>query len=297
MGTEEKEVFVNLRKGERHDELIETGDDGKERSYYPKRYTVRWECEKLQICSAVSFMDVNEEKRPTATSRISGVAKLESSANVALIGEPENRVVRVDLSILADESPGLLDPRENEANEKEKFFLSNPFGRAYIGFNRADWEIDSNDQWWLEIRINGQLLQPVIEAINSGHLERLTLGVQLNNLFTNEHPYAPPSRYERLFLRPRENDNSLKIPELAHGWLTEFDLGLCSVDLTPKAESEPEEEMNLTQNKVLKTSVEAEVSDKVQASLVLAAHLEALRRTIQWVGGAIAVALIFLVIK
>lgn len=297
MGHEEKETFVNLRKGERHDELIETGEDGKERFYYPKRYTVRLECEKLQVCSVVSFEEGDENIRPAAKPRIRGIARIESSANVSLIGEPENRAVRFELSILADESPGLLNPSENEVNDKEMFFLSKPFGRACMGFNRADWEIDSDDQWWLEVRLNGQLLQPVIEAINSGHLERLSLGVQLKNLFTDEHPYAPSFRYEQLFLRPRAKDNSLKMPELAYGWLTELGLGLRSVDLTPKTESEPEEELHPVEEAMQETLAEPEVLAEVQASLILAAHLEALRGTIRWVGGAIVVALVFLVIK
>lgn len=283
-------IVVQLRNDEKYGALIETKKDGSEKTYYPKQFATDWTCEKLQVCQSFAYRDKEELGPPKVLTYIAGTARLEFDHNVSIIGEPENSTVTVDLSFRPDDSPELLI--SNDAGEVEGFRLSRSYGRANMGFNRADWETRTSDCWWLECRLHSSALQHLIDAISNGTLERASLSVRLNNLFTDGAPYIPFIEREHLFLQPNIKDNSIDLPEMAYGWLERLGLHLRSFDVTPPTElgSNYEQEEK-------KVTVGPELSPAVQASQLMAAHVDALRGTIKWVGGLIAFFLFLLLFK
>lgn len=287
----EEKVFIQLRDGEKDGALIETRE-GKEQAYYTKQFATHWNCEKLQVRQGFAYREEGDKDPPKTITYVTGTARLSSDYDVSVIGEPENRTTTVELSFRPDDSPELLKKSESET-EESKYRLCRSYGRAFMGFNRGDWEIRSNDQWWLECHLHSTALQHLINSISAGTLSQASLSVRLNNLYTDEPPYVPFSREAHLFLRPDKRDNTINAPEVAFGWLEGLGLSLGTVDISHPFEIEPEYEQGTR---------EADVTDSVpqptiQASQFVASRIDALRRTVKWVGGLIALALFLLLFK
>jgi hypothetical protein len=290
----QEKVVVKLRDDEKLNALIETCKDGKERTYYPRRFATHWNCEKLQVRQDFGYRNENDLDPPTMLTYVTGVARLVSGSCVSVIGELENVTTTVELSFRPDDSLNLLKVREDEKDEGLMF--SQPYGCADMGFRRADWEFQSSDRWWLECRLHSTALQHLVHAISSGSLKEISLSARFNNLFTDGHPYMPLSRSERLFLRPSKQDNTIEMPEMAQGWLERLGLGLLTFDLAPPPPIEPELDYEDKEQQV-DVSDPSPQQPEIQTLPLIAARIEALRGTIKWVGGLIAVALFLLLLK
>lgn len=288
----EEKVAIKLRNGEENGALIETREDGKEENYYPKQFATHWSCEKLQVRQGFAYREEGDQDPPKTITYVTGIARLSSDYDVSVIGEPENKAATVEVSFRPDDSSDLLEESENEKKES-RYRLSRPYGRAILGFNRADWEIRSDDQWWLECRLHSTALQPLIDAITAGTLKQANLSVRLNNLYTDEPPYVPFSREAHLFLRPDKRDNTIDMPEIAHGWLEGLGLGLGVVDIASTSEPELDYEQDTRKADVADSASQP----AIQASQFVAARIDALRITVKWVGGLIAAALFLLLFK
>jgi len=287
----EEKVAIKLRDGEEKGALVEIREDGKEKTYYPKQFATHWKCEKLQVIQGFAYRDESDQDPPKTVTYVTGTARLSSDYDVSVIGEPENKAITVELSFRPDDSPDLLEESESEKKES-RYRLSRPYGRTILGFNRADWEIESDDQWWLECRLHSTALQPLINAISAGTLSQASFSSRFNNLYTDEPPFVPFSRKAHLFLRPDERDNTIDMPEIAHGCLEGLALGLGSVDVAPVSQPEPDYEEDLHGADVTDSAPQS----AVQASQFVAARVEALRVTVKWVGGLIAAALFLLLL-
>lgn len=288
----EEKVAIKLRDGEEGGALIETREDGKEETYYPKQFATHWNCEKLQVRQGFAYREDGNQDPPKTITYVTGIARLSSDYDISVIGEPDNKTATVELSFRPDDSLDLLEESENEKKES-RYRISRPYGRAILGFNRADWEIQSDDQWWLECRLHSTALQPLINAISAGTLSQASLSIRLNNLYTDEPPYVPFSREAHLFLRPDKRDNTIDMPEIAPGWLEGLGLGLGTVDIAPPSKPEPAYEQDTH-----KADATDSVSQSaIQVSQFVAARIDALRLTMKWVGGLIAAVLFLLLFK
>jgi|SRR5690554_929877 len=288
----DEKASIKLRDGEESGALIETREDGTEATYYPKHFATRWSCENLQVRQGFADREDGDHGPPRTITYITGIARLSSDYDLSVIGEPDNKTATVGLSFWPDDSPDLLAERENERKES-RYRLSSPHGRAVLGFSRADWEIQSDDQWWLECRLHTTALQPLIDAISAGTLTQASLSVRLNNLYTDESPYVPFLREAHLFLRPDKRDNTIDMPEIAHGWLEALGLGLGAVDIVPPSEPEPDS----GQDEYRAGDVDPAPQPVIQTSQLIADRIDALRIAVKWAGGFIAAALILLLFK
>jgi len=244
----EEKVAINLREavikpGEvEYGALIETRKDGKEETYYPMQFVTHWYCKKLQIRQGFVYLEEGDQYPPKMITYVTGIAGLDSARDVSVIGEPENRTGTVKLFFRPNDSPDLLKESETE-KEEPRFRLFHPYGRACMGFNRANWEFQSNDEWWLECYLHSTALQHLINAISTRTLNQARFSIRLRNLYTDEPPYVPYSLgKERLFLRPDKRDNTIDAPEVAYGWLEGLELDLGTVDIAPPSEPEPDYE-------------------------------------------------------
>jgi len=188
MGYGNNKVAVNLRTAEKYNALIETQADGKEVTYYPRGIRVHWVCERLEVRQAFEYRDKDAQGPSKLRTYVVGTARLNSDYDLSVIGEPKNKTVTVAFSMRPDDS---LDLLKEEPDDDDVLGLSEAHGRAHLGFNRADWETRSPNEWWLECRVHSSALQPLIDAISSGTLADASLSVRLHNLFSDEGPYVP----------------------------------------------------------------------------------------------------------
>lgn len=287
----EEKVFIKLRDGEKDGALIENRE-GKENTYYTKQFATHWNCEKLQVHQGFAYREEGDKNPPKTITYVTGIARLSSDHDVSVIGEPQNTTTTVELSFRPDNSPDLLNKSENET-EESRYRLSRSYGRAFMGFNRGDREIRSNDQWWLECHLHSTALQHLINAISAGTLSKASFSVRLNNLYTDEPTYVPYSREAHLFLRPDKRDNTINAPEVAFGWLEGLGLSLRTVEIAPTFEIEPDHEQDTHEADV----ADSEPQPTIQASQLVADRIDALRQTVKWAGGLIALSLSLLLLK
>ncbi len=293
----QEKVVIKLRDDEKLNALIETCEDGKERTYYPRRSAIHWNCEKLQVRQGFAYRDENDLDPPKMLTYVTGVARLTSGYSVSVIGDPQNITTVVEVSFHPDDKLNLLKAREDE-KEEEGLMFSHPYGCASMGFWRHDLGIQPSETWWLECRLHNTALQHLIDAISSESLKQASFSVRLNNLFTDEHPYVPFSHGAHLFLRPNKQDNTIEMPAPAHGWLEGIELRLLAFDLAPPPPIVPElaYEDDKQQAEVSDSSPSPQQSE-IQTLPLIVARIEALRGTIKWVGGLIAVAMFLLLLK
>lgn len=287
-GDDEK-VVIKLRGAEQGGELVETLANGEERTYHVREFGVHWTCERLQVRQELAHGGEDEQGPPKWQTYIWGRARLAEDHNVGVIGEPANTTATVEVSFRVDDSPDLLNRHEGDPWER---WTWTGLGRASLGFNRGDWEIRTKDCWWLQCTLHSSALQPLIDAITAGTLEQASLRVRLGNLYTDGFPLMPFASAEHLFLRPNKKDNSVKLPETADGWLEGLNLGLRSAETT-RPRLAPKEELEGESEEI----VDSRQPPVVQALQLVIARMEALRGTIQWVGGLAVIMLLLLLFK
>lgn len=279
-------VVINLREGAKDGELIETRPDGTEHSYYPRLFGVNFVVSELRVSQAFPYRGDKDEGPSLLEFFVDGTAWLEDDYGLSVIGEPNNKTKNVELQFRIDDRPNLLEKQEGEM----EMSFGSAHGRASLGFNRADWEIKSSDQWYLVVYLNSVSIQPLIDAVLAGTVKQANLRVNLTQLYSDIPPYMPIED-SNLYLRPNLRDNTIDLPACANGFLEGLRLDYAMIDTRPPVEpehSEPEEKH---------TSIEPVADPMVHAVQQLAAHIETLRGTVKWVGWLIIALLAIMVLK
>jgi hypothetical protein len=257
-------VIVKLRVGARDGELIETRPDGEERCYYPRTFGVSFVVSELRVGQAFTYR-TTENNGPSLMQHFAdGIAWLSEDYELSVIGEPQNKTRKVELQLRVDDRSKLPG-----------------HGRASLGFNRANWEAMTSDQWFLSLYLNSASLQPLIDAALAGTVRQMRLQVMLKGLYSDEPPYMPLD-YSKLYLRPNARDNTIDMPERADGFLEGMRLDYATVDTRP-----PAQPMEVEQGEELIVSKPV-VDPMLPAIQQLSAGIDALSGTVQWVGGLMA---------
>jgi len=286
MAYNDKKTIVNLRVGDERS-LIETTTTGEEHTYYRHGSSIYLLCERLQIRQSLRGNEKNEGTE--IRTYISGVARLVDDYNLSIIGEPANKTKILSITFELGEGPYVnRDDPEFEALAIQR----TGHGTAMLAFNRADWELNSSDEWWLSCTITSTAFNMLKDSIEKQTLRQANVGLQLKDLFSDQHPYGfGPSR---LYLRPNTKDNSLEIPHHAFGSVSDINISCSSsilVQDVPQQEIDDEPEPDSSFEK------EMPAHTPNADSLLMAAQVDALRKTLKWVGGIIAFALLILAFK
>lgn len=276
----DEKVIIDLRVGE-HNELIWKSPEGPEQTYHPHSNTVWLKADELRLFWAYG----GDEAAPLRLG-VRGTVSLERDRDISVIGEPTNKARRFSLGIWSEPEPEARVQRD-EAVLADR--LTSAYGAASLGFNRADWEIGTENDWWVSIYVRPDALDALVEGLKAGLVKELTLGLFLKNLFSDHHPYAPISECSHLFLRPNARDNTLEMPELASGMLSSISfsgpvaaLKAAAPEVAPEPDDVPEAVVAVvTPSPVTVSSIED-----------LARRVDALRMTLKWVGGFIVLALL-----
>jgi hypothetical protein len=153
---------------------------------------------------------------------------------------------------------------------------------AFIGFIPADWELRSSDEWYCEVLVPVADFQAMLVAYETGKLKRFSVAIKPDAWICDGDQYTPIGYGVTWYLVPREST----FPELSKGVVQTFgwnDVGQpLGSDNEDKADQAPG------------GSVGQGPSLPPQAdSLVLAAGIERLRKTIMQ-GGLIVAGAIFI---
>lgn len=274
----DEKVIVDVKDVE-HGEILYTDKEGKEHTYYPCR-NIWLEVQTLEILTVLA--DPREDdKEPNLVTRVRGTVALEDRS-ISVVGDRASKVRKLDITFEAGE----WRPKAEEPKEGDLPSLSSHLGGAMLGFNRADWEIGNDDEWWISCFLPKPFIDALVLDIRGGQLDSMRLCLQLRSLYTTEHSWAPVSSRGDLFIRPDRRDNSLAIPDMAEGYVNAVHFASAPRDLRKPETVEPIEPED-------GEAPSAPASDPVATAIAaLAARVEATRSTIKWVGGLIALALI-----
>lgn len=223
------------------------------------------------------------EPPPELTTTVSGTAVLEAG-RIGIVGAPESTTRVIRLAFMP------VDEGEQEAREKwAQEHGKQPLGQlTTVGFTRRDWEIGNDDQWFIQCEVSADTMEAITSSVSSGALREARIGLQLRDIYTDDD-WSPPSCSTDWFLRPGKGDNSIDSPEFAYGAVSSLVLSLESVDLRPQPEAEPEPRED--------APTEVEPDPGVAGLAAVGERIESLRKTVKWVGGLIALALLVLAFK
>jgi hypothetical protein len=176
------------------------------------------------------------------STRLSGVGYLEQD-RLQVIGEQGTQTQRVrfelipyntfdDLTAFWNQQKEYVRKNEDPVGEIAEFFSDDDgreilkwfrhnFARfevrpptCWIGFSKADWEIGTKNEWWMECRVPRSTYDEIVKDLLGGRAEQLTCAITLAPPFTDQY-HAPPSVSVTLgLLKERKYDSGT-----ARGWL------------------------------------------------------------------------------
>jgi hypothetical protein len=284
MSYRDEKIVVDVRDLE-HGEILYTDTGGKQRTYYPA-YSIWLEVQMLQILTVLNE-PAEEGGAPSLKTRVRGAASLKDDS-ISVLGDPPSEVRALTINF----ETGNLRPQH--PLESNAFFSESAerLGRAVLGFNRADWEIGTSDEWWISCYLPEPFIDALVADIRSGHIDSMKVALMLGPLYTTKHPLAPLSSRGGLFLRPNKRDNTIEHPEMASGMVWSVHFASAPRDLRTLEAPEPVERAHVDEEP------QASPPDSVASGLaILASRVELLRSTLKWLGGLIVVALLILALK
>ncbi|GIK83373.1 MAG: hypothetical protein BroJett024_44780 [Alphaproteobacteria bacterium] len=114
----------------------------------------------------------NDSSKVPVRESLSGCAKLEDKNNFAVAGMQVG--TNMPIAFLLRAVP-----------ETETRFV----WRATIGFNARNWEIDTEDEFWISAYVPPDRFETIIAAVRGGHVERIRLGMRTTMWTKNKrHP-------------------------------------------------------------------------------------------------------------
>jgi len=285
----DEKIIVNVKETD-HGEIEYADAKGDTRTLYPSTWSIWFKVDELQEGSSV-----REPKEggsgPVVFEYLHGTASIFRDYGIEVLGVPRTKKTQFPVSILSGGSTFKWPP-EDPLTEDARFSTS--IGSASLGFMFADWEIGTEDGWFMELRVTDDVLSHLRSVLQSGRMSDLTFSLQaMTHLYTSKHPMEPISSKSNLYLRPNRTSNDARHPEMAQGQIFALSTSSTKFTLTkPSAEApadldgfEPE-------------APPPPPPDPVAVELAkTSASIEKLRGTVKWLAGFTAVAALALLSK
>ncbi|MDO9160153.1 MAG: hypothetical protein Q7U45_11960 [Burkholderiaceae bacterium] len=273
----DEKVVVSVKDID-HGAILYTDNAGAEQTYYPC-HGIWVEVQTLEVLTALGYRKEEGQEPPLVTS-VRGTVALEDRS-ISIVGDTKSKARCLTISFdVGDWKPKPVEPTEDDLP-----MLSNELGGAMLGFNRADWEIGNDDDWWISCYLPKAFIDALVADIRNSQIDGMKVGLRLRGLYTTEHSWAPISSRGDLFIRPDRKDNTITIPDMATGHVSSIGFTSAPRDLCkpePVAPVEPENEGMLPAPDPVAVAIAA-----------LGARVEQMRSTLKWIGGFIVLALFF----
>jgi hypothetical protein len=273
MAFRDEKVIIDVKDIDRG-EILYTDNAGEEHTYYPC-HDIWIEVEMLEVLTSLGNIK-EESKEPSLVTGVRGTVAL-NDWSISVVGDPRSKVRRLTISLDA----GDWKPQSPETTDHDLSMLSNELGGAMLGFNRADWEIGSDDEWWISCYLPKTFIDALVADIRNNKIDSMKLRLKLRGIYTTD----PFSCRGDLFIRPDRKDNTITIPDMATGFVRSINFTSTPHDLRKPELADPvESEYEDT----------PPTPDPVAAAIAsLGVQVEQMRNTFKWIGSFIVLALIF----
>ncbi|BDC45849.1 Na/Pi cotransporter family protein [Paraburkholderia terrae] len=170
---------------------------------------------------------------------ICGTACLDDG-ELSIMGEPWITTPTAHVTFASREiSSADYDGLRNLQKALGTTFSDIPLGIARIGFNREDDELHESALWWASFNVPSSCVEGLKEAIETGRLRNVRLGLCVTGLYASAGTIAGVERDPRLLLRPDSVDAS-DSPQMATGYVTHLAFDLARVSLERFRDETPE---------------------------------------------------------
>ncbi|HKR43009.1 MAG TPA: Na/Pi symporter [Paraburkholderia sp.] len=173
---------------------------------------------------------VNRAAHAALSTSICGTASLDDS-ELSIIGEPWIATRTVHVTFASREMSGAdHDAFRNLQETLGTTFSDIPLGTTRIGFNRQDDELHESALWWASFNVPASCMDGLQEAIETGRLRVVRLGLCVTGVYASVGTIAGVERDPHLLLRPDSIDAS-DSPQMAMGYVTHLAFDLARVSL------------------------------------------------------------------
>ena len=211
------------------------GRGGKAYALNPSR-TMYLYIENLQVFNEanVPYFGDSEIGSPSAMSLyVRGKATL-GGGSISVMGAPDTKSREFSIGFNAFDE----DIRAQRQALALRQGTTARYTRVTIGYIHRQSDV-GNDGWFVECELASDTLRAVSSAVSSGTLRAMTIGLALQQVYSDD--WTRPSALTDWFLRPNPKDNGIGAPQMAHGDITRLSFDLASVDLHRPPEEEPEQ--------------------------------------------------------
>lgn len=283
MSKGEEKRTVDVRDGERGS-VVYKDASGEEHVYWPQRYTY-FILEDLQTCTYLAESGEGATQ-PVLKKSIRGTARLKDRS-LSVVGDAGTKTTTLEMSLeVSDWRPENASLKDGDHGAR----LASVLGEACLSFSRGDWELGTDDVWWAACYLPKPYVEQLEAAILDGKLTSVRVGLALRRLYSDRGEWGFVSERSNLFIRPQQETNDIKYPEVVHGFVSSIAFTTTKIDLrTP-----PNAEDVALADQIAQTLPPLPSATVPDAITALAARLEATRATIKWAAGFITMALLLL---
>ena len=176
------------------------------------------------------------ESPSMASLYVRGKATIEGGS-MSVIGTPGNTSTILGIGFSPFDGD-IYEKRQARASESGATAL---YAQVTLGFVRHQQSASANDDWFIECELAADTLRGLAEAVRSGRLQAMTMGLALGRIYSDD--WTDPQEPANWFLRPNRRDHNGDDPEMARGDVTRLCFHLTPLDRRPLrgARAEPEE--------------------------------------------------------
>ena len=145
---------------------------------------------------------------------VRGTATLEDSS-ISVMGDPDNKARTLAIDFYA-----LDDDVWRKHKEMAKLLGKTPhYTHAKVGVERHHPGIRADDAWFVQCQVPPAMLRALTSAVSCGAIGSISVRLQLQGIYSRGAGVLQ-SVSSGWFLRPNWRDNTVEMPETAHGNIT-----------------------------------------------------------------------------
>ncbi len=236
-----------------------TDSEGKRHEYERSTRTLYVQVQNLQ-----AFLSLNRQayEEPSAASLSPGMrgCGVIDDRSLSVIGIPSTSTRAISVSFSALEGANLERSKQG-------------YKPVCLSYTEYDWEFDNEAGWWVQISLPISQFQLLAQAYESGKLTKLTIGLEMQDMFLDQTYYVPRDKLG-WFIEPTTLG-----AKMVSGEVTVLMIGTTSVDLRAPAPLEADAAES-DETHLFKPQLQDTISPSLNN---LAKQIESIRRALHWI--------------